>query len=341
MNTFGRIFRISIYGESHQDEVGIVIDGVPPGLNINENDFKVDLQRRKYGEIFTFATTTRKERDIPIIKSGLFNGITTGAPLIISFENKNINSNDYEYLKETPRPSHADFASFIKYKGYNDYRGGGHFSGRLTLPLVAAGIVAKKILYSFYKNIEINAKLIEIGGLKIENYAEVESLLYQTKNKGDTVGGIIECIIKNPPAGLGEPFFDSFESIISHLIFSIPGIKGIEFGAGFNIAKMKGTSANDEIIDISGKTITNNSGGINGGISNGNDILFRVAIKPGSSIVKEQNTINLKTGEKVKIKIQGRHDTCFALRVPVIIEAVTAIAITDFIMINNSFKDFI
>lgn len=368
MNSFGRIFRITLYGESHQKEVGVVIDGVIPGIDLNVEDFVVDLNRRKYGEIFSFATTSRKESDIPVIKSGLFNGKTTGAPLTISFENKNIDSKAYEYLKKTPRPGHADFTSFIKFKGFNDYRGGGCFSGRLTLPLVAAGVIAKKILKRFEEKInintiEINAKLIEIGGIKIEDNAikrngvenneikkkkiedykikdnkKIEDLLFKIKKEGDSTGGIIKCTIKNLPAGLGEPFFDSFESVLSHMIFSIPGIKGIEFGAGFSIAKMKGSEANDEIIDINGKTKTNNSGGINGGLSNGNDITFKVAVKPASSISKEQNTINLETKEKTKIKVNGSHDTCFALRVPVVIEAAAAIVAVDFMMLNEIYK---
>jgi len=322
VNTFGRIFKINIFGESHGKSVGVTIDGCPPGISIKEEDFLEDLERRRSG---AKGTTPRKEKDLPEIISGVFNDKSTGAPVTIIFKNENIRSKDYSQLKNLPRPGHADFVAFKKYKGFNDYRGGGHFSGRLTLALVAAGVVAKKIA----KPIQINAKLIEAGGT--ENIDKVIDLALK---KHESIGGIVSCTAKNIPIGLGEPFFDSVESVISHLVFSIPAIKGIEFGAGFLAAHMLGSEHNDEIIDESGKTKTNNAGGINGGISNGNDIYFRVAVKPTSSISLKQQTINLQTGKPEKLEIKGRHDTCIALRVPVILESVTAIALADLMLLK-------
>ncbi len=324
MNSFGRIFRITLFGTSHGRGVGVVIDGVPPGINLSEKDFEKDLERRKP---LQKGTTPRKEPDIPQILSGVFNGITTGAPITVFFENKNVKSADYENFVYHPRPGHADFTSKIKYQGFNDYRGGGMFSGRMTVALVAAGVIAKKIIAPA----EVSAKILEIGGKK--NYVKY---LEQVMKEGDSLGGIVECQIKNVPPGLGEPFFDSVESYISHLIFSIPGIKAIEFGAGFKVAKMKGSEYNDLIINKKGKTKTNNSGGISGGITNGNPIVFRVAVKPVSSIKKPQETYNFKTGRVEPLKIKGRHDVSIALRLPVIVESVAAIALADLLLISNN-----
>ncbi|MBU0591730.1 chorismate synthase [Candidatus Micrarchaeota archaeon] len=326
MNTIGRLFRTSIFGESHGNVIGMLIDGCPAGIKISENEFTVDLDRRKSG---ANGTTARKEADVPLVKSGLFKGKTTGAPICIMFENKNVDSAQYERLKDTPRPGHADMVAMQKFCGSNDYRGGGHFSGRLTAPLVAAGVVAKKIITP----IKIEAKLIEIHGSKNEDGMEKE--INNAIRDGESVGGIIECRVNGLPVGLGEPFFDSFESLLSHAIFSIPGIKGIEFGAGFGCAEMLGSEFNDEILTANGKTKTNNAGGINGGITNGNELVFRVAIRPTASISKEQKTINLKTGKQTGIKIEGRHDACIALRTPVIVEAVTAIVLADLKMLND------
>ena len=323
MNSFGRIFRINIFGESHGDSLGVIIDDCPAGLDLDINDFMPDLSRRKSGDE---GTTQRIENDIPQIISGVFNNKTTGAPITIVFENSNVRSNDYNKQIDIPRPGHADFTARGKYGNNNDYRGGGHFSGRLTVGLVAAGVIAKKLL----KDISISAKITQIGGTK--DYKEI---LKTAINENDSVGGIIECTVKNIPVGLGEPFFDSIESVVSHAIFSIPGIKAIEFGAGFNSAAMKGSECNDRIVDVIGKTATNNSGGINGGIANGNNIVFRVAVKPTSSIGKKQETINLKTQQIDNLEIKGRHDACIALRMPVIIEAVTAIVFADLMMLEN------
>ncbi|MCO5250531.1 MAG: chorismate synthase [Candidatus Kapabacteria bacterium] len=325
MNTFGRIFRVSIFGESHGPIVGVLIDGCPPGIALNVDDFHADLDRRKPG---ITGTTTRIEDDIPKLLSGVYEGKTTGSPLTITFENNQQRSGDYEKNQFIPRPGHSDYTAHIKFKGFNDFRGGGHFSGRLTAPLVAAGVVAKKLIGS----IKIQAQIIEIGGEK--NYDEVLNNAIQS---GDSLGGIVECVISGVPIGLGEPFFDSVESVISHAVFSIPAIKAIEFGRGFESAKISGSAMNDEIIDSDGKTSTNNAGGVNGGISNGNDIVFRIAVKPTSSISKTQNTIDIRTGEQTKLSTQGRHDACIALRVPPVLEAVAAICIADMVMLNKSY----
>jgi chorismate synthase len=323
MNTFGRLFRVSIFGESHGEFVGVLIDGVPAGLKLSAADFKKDLARRNPG---IKGTTARKEPDAPHIKSGIFNGTTTGAPILITFDNTDVRSSDYASLKNIPRPGHADFTASVKFGGFNDYRGGGHFSGRLTAGLVAAGVIAKKIL----KNVKIDAKLIQAGGS-----TTVGKEISNAQKKGDSIGGVVECRINKLPAGLGEPFFDSVESVISHIAFAVPGIKAIEFGVGSKAAQMLGSEYNDRIIEKNGKTKTNNSGGINGGITNGNEVVFRVAVRPTASISKEQQTVNLKTGRMEKISIHGRHDACFAVRVPVIIEAVAALAVADLVMLGG------
>jgi chorismate synthase len=324
MNSFGRFFRISIFGESHGKSLGIVLDGVPPGIPISETDFEQDLSRRRGGNE---GTTPRTEPDLPIFMSGVYNGYTTGAPLAILFENQNQISSDYDNIRDTPRPGHADFSARVKYRGYADLRGGGHFSGRMTLALVAAGVVAKKILSPTL----ISAEILEIGGEK-----DISKALEGIAGTGDSIGGIIQCVATGIPAGLGEPFFDSVESMISHLVFSIPAIRGIEFGDGFEAARMRGSEHNDPIIDPSGTTFTNHAGGINGGITNGNSIIFRVAVKPTSSISLPQQTLNFLTGSMDTLQLEGRHDTCIALRMPVIIEAVTAIAFADFLLLDNS-----
>ncbi|MEI8053402.1 MAG: chorismate synthase [Bacteroidota bacterium] len=329
MNSFGRIFRLSIFGESHGPMVGITIDGVIPGIEISEIDFEIDLQRRRGGG--DSGTTTRREDDLPIFLSGIFNGRTTGAPLTIAFENKNVISKDYEVQRKIPRPGHADFVASKKFMGFEDYRGGGHFSGRLTVCLVAAGVIAKKILGELNKsnsNIEIKSELISIGG-----ETDITIGIQKAIDAQDSIGGIVECVIKNVPIGLGEPFFDSLESMISHAVFAIPAVKGIEFGSGFGAALMKGSDHNDSLVDASGKNASNNSGGISGGISNGNEIIFRIAIKPTSSTPKEQSSLNIETGLVEDFNIKGRHDLCIALRVPPVLEAVAACVLADFFLI--------
>ncbi len=320
MNSFGKIFRVSIFGESHGNAIGIVIDSVPAGLSLKHDDFLADLNRRRSG---AKGTTPRKETDLPKLVSGVFNDITTGAPLTIVFENTNTRSADYATLREIPRPGHADFVATKKYGGFEDYRGGGHFSGRLTLALVGAGVVAKKLMAS----VKINARLIEAGGI-----SDIEAAIDKAVEEKDSIGGIIECRVENLPLGLGEPFFDSVESVLSHMIFSIPAVKGVEFGSGFGAAKMKGSKHNDNIVSADGKTETNNAGGINGGITNGNELVFRVAVKPTSSTSQKQNTLNIKTGKMDVLEVEGRHDTCIALRVPVVLEAATAIVLADLMM---------
>lgn len=317
MNAFGRLLRISIFGESHGDCVGIVIDGCPAGLSLPPDDFVADLARRKSGMP---GTTARREDDLPLFKSGIFEGKTTGAPIVILFANRDVDSGAYDEMRRMPRPGHADLTARQKFGGFNDYRGGGHFSGRLTVSLVAAGVVAKKLIHP----VSVEATVTEAGGS-----ADIAGAVQKALKENDSIGGIVECRVKGLAPGLGEPFFDSVESLISHAVFSIPGIKGIEFGAGFKVGRMRGSECNDEILDLSGKTRTNNSGGINGGITNGNEVVFRVSVRPTSTISRPQRTIDLETGEPRELVARGRHDACIALRVPVIIEAVTACVLAD------------
>lgn len=338
MNSFGRIFRISVFGESHGACVGVVIDGCPAGLALNEADFAADLERRKGGQ--GKGTTPRKEDDIPIFKSGVFNGKTTGFPITILFENKNTRSEDYEKQRSIPRPGHADWVAHQKFGGYEDYRGGGHFSARLTTGIVAAGVIAKKLLTlglsaNEDKNIPISitASITEIGGEQ-----DTEKGLQKAIEAKDSVGGIIECVVKGMPVGLGEPYFDSLESVLAQIVFAIPAVRGIEFGTGFAATKMFGSEHNDAIEAMSGKTRTNHAGGIVGGISNGNDLVFRIAVKPTSSTPQKQNSLNWDTGKTEDFSVKGRHDLCVALRAPVIVEAVTAIALADFMLLSQKIK---
>jgi len=326
MNTFGKLFSISIFGESHGESVGIVIHGVPSGLPLKHADFQVDFARRKSG---AKGTTPRREPDIPRIMSGVFKERCTGAPLMILFENTNTRSRDYSQLVETPRPGHADFTGHQKYGGFQDYRGGGHFSGRLTLGLVAAGVIAKKMIAPM----RVEAGLLEVGGS-----ADVEAAVDKAVEERDSIGGIVECRIAKVPVGLGEPFFDSIEAVMSHMIFSIPAIKGIEFGSGFAAAKMRGSEHNDNFVSTDGTTETNHAGGINGGISNGNELVFRVGVKPTSSTHQSQRTMNMQSGEIIDLEVEGRHDTCIALRVPVVVEAAAAIVMADFMLQAQEIK---
>jgi chorismate synthase len=324
VNSFGNIFRTSIFGESHGKWIGITIDGCPAGIPLTEADFATDLNRRKAGAA---GTTPRNEDDAPVFVSGVFNNKTTGAPLTIVFENNNVRSADYDALRPVPRPGHADFVLNKKFAGHNDHRGGGHSSGRLTVALVAAGVIAKKLL----PGITVSATLAEVGG-----NADIEAAIQKAIENNDSIGGIVQCSAKGLPVGLGEPFFNSVESMISHAIFSIPAIKGIEFGSGFAAAGMTGSQHNDAIIDNKGTTGTNNAGGINGGITNGNDLLFRVAVKPTSSTPREQHTWNNDTKAVEAFTVKGRHDLCIALRVPVVVEAVTAISLADLLMMYKA-----
>jgi chorismate synthase len=327
LNSFGRIFRISIFGESHGESVGIVVDGCPAGLPLTVEDFLPDLERRKGGT--QKGTTPRQEEDLPIFKSGIFNDKTTGAPVTILFENKNIRSSDYERQRAIPRPGHADFVAHQKFGGHEDYRGSGHFSGRLTVALVAAGVIAKKLL----KTVQITSSILEIGGEK-----NLEKGLQRAIDAKDSIGGIIECRATGLPVGLGEPFFDSAESLLSHLVFSIPAVRGIEFGTGFAAARMFGSEHNDAIENMNGKTKTNHAGGIVGGLTNGNELVYRISIKPTSSTPQQQNTLNWETEKIETVSVKGRHDLCIALRVPVILEAVTAIVLADLLMLEQQIK---
>lgn len=324
MNNFGQIFKINIFGESHGAGVGIVIDNCPAGLTLVYDDFITDTTRRKGGLLK--GTTPRQEEDMPQFLSGVFNDKTTGAPLTLFFPNANTRSGDYEKQRAVPRPGHADFVANKKYGGFEDFRGGGHFSGRLTLCLVAAGVVAKKILA--LQNINVESKIVSIAG-----EVDIDKGLQKGIDAKDSVGGVVDCTITNLPTGLGEPFFYSIESAIAQLAFSIPAIKGIEFGAGFAAANMFGSEHNDAIINNEGQTDTNYAGGIVGGITNGMDINFRIAVKPTSSTPKPQESLNWETGEVESFSIKGRHDLCIALRVPVVVEAISAVAITDFMLL--------
>jgi len=327
LNSFGRIFRISIFGESHGECVGITIDGCPAGLSLIPEDLLPDLERRKGGK--QKGTTPRQEEDFPIFKSGIFNGKTTGFPITILFDNKNTRSEDYNKQRSIPRPGHADWVAHQKFGGNEDYRGGGHFSARLTTGIVAAGAIAKKLI----DEISIHAEVIEIAGEK-----DLEKGLQKAIDAKDSVGGIIECRVSGLPVGLGEPYFDSIESMLSHILFAIPAVKGVEFGAGFAAAKMFGSQHNDAIENREGKTRTNHAGGIVGGISNGNELVFRLAVKPTSSTPKEQNSLNWETGKTENFSIKGRHDLCVALRAPVIVEAVTALVLADFMLLEQKIK---
>ena len=344
MDTFGTFFKVTLFGESHGQAVGAVIDGVPPGLPIEAGDFARAILRRKTGTGKT-GVSARQEDDIPEILGGVYNGCTTGAPLAMIFRNRGQRPEDYEAFEQIPRPGHADFTASVKYNYFNDPRGGGHFSGRLTLPLAAAGVIASKVIDSLCVPVQpqgdsaqlqcaryctIRAEVTEIGGEK--SHEGMEKAIEESLASGDSVGGIVECRVTGIPAGLGEPFFDSVESLISHVVFAIPGIRGIEFGDGFNAARMRGSEHNDPFIDSLGHTSKNGAGGINGGITNGNEICFRVAVKPASSIRRPQETFDFVEERMATLEIPGRHDACIALRVPPVLESVTAIVLADLMM---------
>ena len=331
MNSFGRKFRVSIFGESHGELIGVVMDGVPAGLELSEQDFEQDILRRKSG---AKGTTPRIEADMPTIVSGVFEGHTTGAPLTVIFKNANTHSSDYELFAAMPRPGHADLTAALKWDDCQDPRGGGHFSGRLTLPIVAAGVVAKKIVADATVLDDtpcsaIDAKIVELGGVS----SDWQAVLDEAIKEGDSLGAVIECTVPDIDPGYGEPFWDSVESLIAHAVFAIPGVRGIEFGDGFQAARMKGSEHNDPIGE-DGRPTKNGAGGANGGITNGAPISFRVAFKPTSSIRKAQQTFNFMTGEMDTLEVPGRHDVCFALRAPVIVEAMTAIVLADLVALK-------
>ncbi len=319
MDSFGSKIRVSIFGESHGQAVGVLMDGVPAGISLSMEDFESDIERRSPKGAYM---TSRKESDRPVFLSGLLDGYTTGAPLCVVFKNENVLSSDYSFLPAVPRPGHADYPAIKKFGGNADLRGGGRFSGRLTLPVVAAGVVAKKILPS---EIKICSEVVRLGGS--DNRLLWEALLKDASAQGDSLGAVVECRVEGLGPGVGEPFWDSLESMISHAAFSIPGVRGIEFGDGFRASDMRGSQHNDPIGPEG--PLTNHAGGVNGGMSNGNPLIFRVAFKPTSSISKTQNTYDFAAGETVELNVPGRHDVCFALRTPVIVEAISAIVLAN------------
>lgn len=353
-NTFGQSLSLTVFGESHGSAVGAVLDGLPAGLEVDKGFISEKLSlRRSSSDI----STPRRETDEFKILSGVFDGKTTGTPICIVIENADTHSSDYSLFKEVARPGHADFTAFVKYGGYGDYRGGGHFSGRLTAPVVAAGAIVLSALKK--KGINIGTHLLKCGGVcdvSFKNIPEEIKLLENApfpsidkksgeamiekiklaKENGDSVGGVLETAVTGVPAGVGEPWFDSLESVISHAMLSIPGIKGIEFGAGFSSAELLGSEMNDEFSVENGKIVTktNNNGGINGGISNGMPIIFRCAVKPTPSIAKLQNTVNFKELKNTQLEIKGRHDPCIAHRARAVTDALCAVALCDMLLLK-------
>ena len=320
MNTFGNQFRLALFGESHGEALGILIDGLPAGIPLDEADFKNDLARRRSGAA---GTTPRRESDRVRIAAGLYEGRTTGAPLALLFTNENTRPGDYDRFAHHFRPSHADWVAREKFRGLNDPRGGGHFSGRLTLPLTAAGVVAKKLL----DGVRFTTRLTEVGGEC--DPARFETVLREAAAAGDSVGAVAECRAEGCGVGWGEPFFDTAEGLIAHLLYAVPGIKGVEFGDGFAAARLRGSEHNDPILNAAGTTATNHAGGLAGGILNGNPLIVRAAFKPTASIAREQFTFDAATGRQEPLAIGGRHDVCIAIRGAAAVEAAVAIALAD------------
>ena len=353
-NTFGNQVAITLFGESHGEAIGAVIDGLSAGIKIDEEFIKEKLSlRRPSGKI----STPRKEQDEFKIVSGVFKGFTTGSPLCIIIPNKDTRSADYGEEMNIPRPSHADFAAHIKYKGFENFCGGGHFSGRITAAIVAAGAIVISALKE--KGISIGTHIAKCAGVTDRDFSdyqkdidklnslafavldsnkgeEMTAKIESVKTEGDSVGGVLETAVLGLEAGIGEPWFDSLEGVLSHALFSIPGVKGVEFGAGFGISDMKGSEANDAFYMEDGavKTKTNNSGGINGGISNGSPIIFRVAMRPTPTISKEQESVNLKEKSNTILSAKGRHDPCIVHRARVVVDSITAIALADMLALK-------
>lgn len=357
----GKMFRIHVFGEGHGKGIGVLIVGCPPGIKISELDIKNELCKRQIRD--PIISTQRVEDDAFEILTGVFRGYTTGAPISIFIYNKDIDSSYYEEIRNTPRPSHADYTARIKYFGYNDYRGGGIFTGRLTAAIVAAGAIAKKLLSKY--GVEVYAHIISVGEIKVEREIplawikkntykslvrcadpdtsdKIYNLIKRVREEGDSVGGVVEAIGLNIPAGLGDPPIDTLDGDIAKAMFIIPGVKGIEFGRGFNISKLRGSEANDPFIIRDGKVVTekNDSGGINGGISSGMPIIFRVAFKPTPSIYKPQRTVNLEMMEEVEITLRGRFDPCIAIRAVPVVENMFAIVLADHMLRWLSWKEF-
>jgi len=342
MNSFGRLFRVEIFGESHGPGVGAIVDGCPPGIPLSGADLEPDLARRRSGAV---GTTERREADLPEILSGVYEGRTTGAPILVLFRNADTRSSDYDAFKNLPRPGHADFTSRLKYGGFSDPRGSGHFSGRVTAGLVAAGAIAKLVLRAAgaaargpdgaaaagaaTEGPAFETRLVEAGGAPVSSAADIDAAASAAKAAGDSIGGLVEIRVRGLPAGLGEPFFDSVESCVAHAVFSVPAVRGLEFGDGFAAARMRGSEHNDPFVDKTGRTSRNGSGGVNGGISNGNDLVLRVAVKPASTISASQRTLDFASGEMADLAPGGRHDAFIALRAAVVLESACAIALAD------------
>lgn len=350
-NAIGKEFLVTSFGESHGKTIGVVIDGCPAGLSLSEADIQLELDRRiplQKPEL----VSGRLEKDVVAILSGVFKGLTTGAPICLTVENKETLSDDYEAIRDLPRPAHADYTAHVKYGGFNDYRGGGRFSGRVTVTQVMAGAVAKKLLCSL--NVEVLAFTKAIGEVKMDNspsvdqirkfkfdsavrcpdlaYSEaMENAILAARKAGDSVGGIIECVALNVPVGVGEPLFDALDADLAKAVFTVPAVKGVEFGAGFAVSELKGSEANDAFQIKNGKvvSVTNNAGGILGGISSGLPIVLRVAIKPTPSIAKEQKTVNLSTMKNQFVKVGGRHDPCVVPKAVPAVESVVALTLVD------------
>lgn len=323
MNTFGRIFRVSIFGESHGPGVGALLDGCPAGLSLVPGDFVQDMDRRRAGDL---GTTGRHEKDGVAILSGVLDGRTTGAPILLSIANEDAHGGDYADVCRVPRPGHGDLPAFHRYGGFNDRRGGGHLSGRLTAALVAAGVVAKKALHTMTDSVHCTARLIHVGGEGRREF--FERRIGRAMEEGESVGGVVEGCVDGLPAGVGEPFFDTLDGLIAQAMFAIPGVKGVEFGLGFDFVRLGGNATKDEILGLDGQLRCNHSGGVDGGLSNGNPVVFRVAVKPAVSFGRLES-VDYATGEPATIQMAGRHDTCFARRVPVIVEALSAIVVLD------------
>ncbi|MDA8411688.1 MAG: chorismate synthase [Treponema sp.] len=324
MNSIGTLFRVALFGESHGPGIGTIVDGVPPGIPIDLGDFEADLARRRSGAA---GTTPRREADIPEVISGLWQGHSTGTPISILFRNADTKSSDYDRFRKVPRPGHADFTGSVRYRGWNDPRGSGHFSGRITAGLVAAGVIAKKVL----DTARFETRVLEVGGR-----TDIEAAIQEAADSGDSLGGLVEIRVTGLPPGLGEPFFGSVEGLLGQALFSVPAVRGLEFGDGFAAARMRGSEHNDPFVATDGSTSKNGAGGINGGITSGNPIVLRVAVKPASSIARPQKTLDFSTGEATILEAEGRHDACIAIRAAVVLEAAVAVVLADLSLVARS-----
>ena len=358
-NTFGQKLKVTIFGESHGVGIGCIIDGLPAGIPIDWDKVREEMARRAPGN--SNLATPRKEKDAFTILSGYFNDHTTGTPLAMEIRNTSQHSSDYDILQDHMRPGHADYTGHVKYGGFNDYRGGGHFSGRITAPLTFAGAIARQVLEK--KGIHIGSHVVTVAGISDKKFSpmgestetlealrkqklpvltpdvgeKMEEAILAAKREGDSVGGIVECMVTGLPIGLGDPFFDSLESELAHMMFSVPAVKGIEFGEGFGMAALTGSEANDPMAYENGQQvlITNQNGGVLGGISNGDPVIFRVAVKPTPSISKEQHTVNISTKENTLLSVKGRHDPCIVPRAIPVIENAAALVVLDEMLTNG------